>query len=138
MHAETSVKFSHSRRMADFAANLKLAEVPPEVVARAKGIVLDGLGCGLFGARLPWTDILAGVVNKLEPHGGHASIWGRGETASAANAALLAVTRGVVEDLAPHNIVANAVNPGPTRTERWITLMNRLAQSSGRTVEDCR
>ena len=44
MHAETSVKFSHSRRMADFAANLKLAEVPPEVVARAKGIVLDGLG----------------------------------------------------------------------------------------------
>ncbi len=55
---------------------------------------------------------------------------------SAANAALLAVTRGVVEDLAPHNIVANAVNPGPTRTERWITLMNRLAQSSGRTVEE--
>ncbi len=55
---------------------------------------------------------------------------------SAANAALLAVTRGVVEDLAPHNIVANAVNPGPTRTERWITLMNRLAQSSGRTVAE--
>lgn len=55
---------------------------------------------------------------------------------SAANAALLAVTRGVVEDLAPHNIVANAVNPGPTRTERWITLMNRLAQNSGRTVAE--
>ena len=55
---------------------------------------------------------------------------------SAANAALLAVTRGVTEDLAPHNVVANAVNPGPTRTERWTTLMNRLAQSSGRSVAD--
>lgn len=55
---------------------------------------------------------------------------------SAANAALLAVTRGVAEDLAPHNIVANAINPGPTRTERWISLMNRLAQSSGRTVAE--
>jgi NAD(P)-dependent dehydrogenase (short-subunit alcohol dehydrogenase family) len=55
---------------------------------------------------------------------------------SAANAALLAVTRGVAEDLAPYNIVANAVNPGPTRTERWVTLMNRLSQSSGRSVAD--
>ncbi|MDX2223244.1 MAG: SDR family oxidoreductase [Rhodospirillaceae bacterium] len=55
---------------------------------------------------------------------------------SAANAALLAITRGLGEELAPHNVVVNAVNPGPTRTERWTTLMNRLAQSSGRTVAD--
>ena len=55
---------------------------------------------------------------------------------SAANAALLAVTRGVTEDLAPHNIVANAVNPGPTRTDRWTTLMNRLSQSSGRSIAE--
>src|SRR5262249_37585141 len=55
---------------------------------------------------------------------------------SAANAALLAVTRGVTEDLAPHNVVANAVTPGPTRTERWRNLMNRLAQSSGKPVAE--
>lgn len=55
---------------------------------------------------------------------------------SAANAALLAITRGVGEELAAHNIVANAVNPGPTRTERWVTLMNRLSQSSGRSVAE--
>jgi 3-oxoacyl-[acyl-carrier protein] reductase len=55
---------------------------------------------------------------------------------SAANAALLAITRGVGEELAPQGVVVNAVNPGPTRTERWTTLMNRLAQSSQRTVAD--
>lgn len=55
---------------------------------------------------------------------------------SAANAALLAITRGVGEELAAHNIVANAINPGPTRTERWVTLMNRLAQGSGRSVSE--
>lgn len=55
---------------------------------------------------------------------------------SAANAALLAVTRGLGEELAAHNVVVNAVNPGPTRTERWTNLMNRLAQSSGRTVAE--
>jgi len=37
--------------------------------------------------------------------------------------------------LAPHNIVINALNPGPTRTERWDTLMGRLAESSGRSVD---
>ncbi|MBL8643182.1 MAG: SDR family oxidoreductase [Rhodospirillaceae bacterium] len=55
---------------------------------------------------------------------------------SAANAALLAITRGLGEELAPHGVVVNALNPGPTRTERWTTLMNRLAQSSQRTVAE--
>ena len=55
---------------------------------------------------------------------------------SAANAALLAITRGLAEDLAPHNVVVNALNPGPTRTERWTTLIKSLALSSGRSVAD--
>lgn len=55
---------------------------------------------------------------------------------SSANAALLAINRGLAEDLAPHGIVINALNPGPTRTERWTTLMDRLAESSGRSVTD--
>lgn len=55
---------------------------------------------------------------------------------ASANAALLAITRGLGEELAPHNVVVNALNPGPTRTERWTTLMNNLATSSGRTVEE--
>lgn len=80
---------SYTRQLADFAAGIKLSHVPPDVVARAKGIVLDGIGCGLYGARVKWTEILAGVVRRLEPQGGQASIWGRGETASAVNAALV-------------------------------------------------
>ena len=55
---------------------------------------------------------------------------------SAANAALLAVTRGLAEELAPQNVIVNALNPGPTRTERWTTLMAKLAESSGRPVAD--
>jgi NAD(P)-dependent dehydrogenase (short-subunit alcohol dehydrogenase family) len=55
---------------------------------------------------------------------------------SAANAALLAVTRGLGEELAPHNVIVNALNPGPTRTERWTNLMAKQAESSGRTVPE--
>ena len=53
---------------------------------------------------------------------------------AAANAALLAITKGLADEVARHGIVVNAVNPGPTRTERWITLMHNLAQSSHRSV----
>lgn len=80
---------SYTRQIADFAANLRLADVPQEVIARAKGIILDGLGCGLYGYDLKWTDILADVIRRLEPQGGQASLWGRGETASAISAALV-------------------------------------------------
>jgi NAD(P)-dependent dehydrogenase (short-subunit alcohol dehydrogenase family) len=55
---------------------------------------------------------------------------------SAANAALLAVTSGLAEEVAADGIVVNAINPGPSRTERWITLMQNLATQSAKSVEE--
>lgn len=80
---------SYTRQQAEFAANLKLSDVPPDVVARAKGLILDGLGCGLFAADMTWTQIVARLASRLDPGGGAASIWGRGETASPVHAALV-------------------------------------------------
>jgi aconitate decarboxylase len=80
---------SHTRRIAEFATNLTLETVPASVKERAKRLVLDGIGCGLFAARVKWTNILAEVVKQLEPGGGASVIWGRGETASAVSAALV-------------------------------------------------
>jgi 3-oxoacyl-[acyl-carrier protein] reductase len=51
---------------------------------------------------------------------------------SAANAACLAVIRGLAEEVAPHGIRINALNPGPTRTDRWNGLVDRLSQGQGR------
>jgi aconitate decarboxylase len=80
---------SYTRQVADIATSLKLSDVPLDVVLRAKALILDGLGCALFSADLKWTNILAGVVDRLEPKGGTASIWGRRAKASATNAALV-------------------------------------------------
>ncbi len=55
---------------------------------------------------------------------------------SAANAALLAVTAGLAQEVAADGIVLNAVNPGPSRTERWNTLMQNLSRQSGESVEE--
>lgn len=55
---------------------------------------------------------------------------------SAANAALLAVTKGLADEVAKDGIAVNVVNPGPTRTARWTTLMENLGQASGRSAAE--
>jgi 3-oxoacyl-[acyl-carrier protein] reductase len=55
---------------------------------------------------------------------------------AAANAALLAVNTGLAQAVASEGIVMNVVNPGPSRTERLSTLMQKLASDSGKTVEE--
>jgi len=55
---------------------------------------------------------------------------------AAANAALLAVTAGLAQEVAADGIAVLALNPGPTRTERWNSLIENLAKQSGRTVPE--
>jgi 3-oxoacyl-[acyl-carrier protein] reductase len=69
---------------------------------------------------------IVGVVGNLGRQPGKRLLPG-----SCANAACLALLRGAAEELAPHGVRVNAVNPGPTRTDRWATLMGNLSRSSG-------
>jgi NAD(P)-dependent dehydrogenase (short-subunit alcohol dehydrogenase family) len=48
---------------------------------------------------------------------------------AAANAACLAVIKGVADEVAGTGVVVNAINPGPTRTDRWTRLMSNMART---------
>ena len=53
-----------------------------------------------------------------------------------ANAALMNMTKALADEGAPHNILVNAINPGPIRTERWDSLMSNMATAQSRTPEE--
>lgn len=52
-----------------------------------------------------------------------------------ANAALLALTSGLAREVAADGISINAVNPGPTLTERWTGMLANMSSQSGRPAE---
>ncbi len=53
-----------------------------------------------------------------------------------ANAALMNMTKGVAVEGGPHNICVNAINPGPTRTERYDSINANLAKIWGISVAE--
>ena len=55
---------------------------------------------------------------------------------SAANAADLAMTTALAEQYGKHNILVNAVNPGPVRTERWDGLVQGIAKARGLSFDE--
>ncbi|MFC1401442.1 MULTISPECIES: MmgE/PrpD family protein [Streptacidiphilus] len=72
-------------RLAQWLAASTLDRIPVQVRERAAHLVLDGLGCALIGAQLPWSRTAVEAVLALEGEGDTPLIgWGRGTGAAAA------------------------------------------------------
>jgi aconitate decarboxylase len=77
-----------TRGVAEFVANLRYEQIPEEVRQRAKRLILDALGCGLFGANLEWSRILQDRLGALDATR-ICAVWGTGKKLSAPHAALV-------------------------------------------------
>src|SRR5271163_4309110 len=75
-------------QLATWVAGLTLDDIPQTVVERAKHLLLDGLGCGLIGAQLPWSRIATNAVLDLE-NSGDTAVIGTGKSTSGPAAAVL-------------------------------------------------
>jgi len=77
----------YTRGIAEFVSGLEYGAIPREVRERAKLLVLDALGCALYGARLPWCRILQRTLAKLD-RSRTCAVWGTKQRLSAPHAAL--------------------------------------------------
>jgi aconitate decarboxylase len=78
----------YTRGIAAFAAGLTYGRVPADVIARLKLLILDSLGCALYGTELPWSRILMATLGGLDETKACA-VWGTNRRLSAPHAALV-------------------------------------------------
>jgi 2-methylcitrate dehydratase PrpD len=78
----------HTRRIADFVSQLRYEQIPENVRERGKLLILDSLGCAIYGAKLEWCRILQKTFGDLDASR-TTSIWGTAQTLSSTNAALI-------------------------------------------------
>jgi aconitate decarboxylase len=56
-------------QLAQWLAGFDLDQAPPPARERAKDLILDGLGCAIVGAKLPWSRIAVEAVSRFEGRG---------------------------------------------------------------------
>jgi 2-methylcitrate dehydratase PrpD len=77
---------AYTRGLAEFASGLQYERIPAGVRERLKLLILDALGCALYGAELEWCRILRRTIADKDDT---CSVWGTRERMSAPHAALV-------------------------------------------------
>jgi aconitate decarboxylase len=78
----------HTRAIAQFISRLEYDAIPADVIARIKLLILDSLGCALYGSTLEWSRILRSALARLDTTKA-CRVWGTPEWLSAPHAALV-------------------------------------------------
>lgn len=87
MSGSTSLDNPHTSALAQFVANVRFEDIPAMVLKRLKLLILDSLGCAIYGVNLPWSRILMETLGEVDGDGS-VSVWGTGRRLSAPHAAL--------------------------------------------------
>jgi aconitate decarboxylase len=88
MGHEAATDNPYTRGIAEFVSGLRYETIPQEVRARVRLLILDALGCALYGADLPWTRILQERLAAVDTTR-TCAVWGTTLRLSAPHAALV-------------------------------------------------
>ena len=73
--SQQSTNNKYTRGIAEWVAGLEYDAIPKEVTHRIKLLILDALGCGLYGAHLEWSRILQQTLQSVDQTSG-SCVWG--------------------------------------------------------------
>lgn len=113
-----------TRALATFASELRLADIPAGTREHVKLCALDTIGCGLFGAGLPWSTMVRDLVSA-DGTEARATLWGASARALPADAAL-------VNGTACHGFELDDLHPtGPHPGASTVPAALAAAESAG-------
>ncbi|HZL40640.1 MAG TPA: MmgE/PrpD family protein [Pseudolabrys sp.] len=78
----------HTSAIAQFISQFKYEDIPDAVIGRIKLLILDSLGCALYGSDLEWSRILRATLGKLDTTKA-CRVWGTAQLLSAPHTALV-------------------------------------------------
>jgi aconitate decarboxylase len=79
---------THTRAIAEFVSGLTYDAIPSAVRERIKLLILDAIGCGIYGAGQPWCAILQSTLGDLDATRS-TTVWGTGLRLSSPHATLV-------------------------------------------------
>lgn len=88
MSHEASNDNPYTRGIAEFVSNLQYDAIPADVRHRIKLLMLDSLGCALYGADLQWSRMLQSTLTGVDATR-QCAVWGTNLKLSAPHAALV-------------------------------------------------
>src|SRR6476620_2918310 len=130
MSDHANVDNIHTRRIAQFVSGLTYDAVPLEVRERIKLLILDSLGCAIYGAHTPWSEILLQTLSEVDQTR-TTSVWGTKAKLSSPHAALAngASVQGFeLDDVHRHGVL----HVGAVTLPALIAVAENHAQLSGR------
>ena len=67
--APPSDPYGATGRVCNWAGSLGLEDIPDEIKTHTKYLILDGIGCAIVGAQLPWSRTATKALLKMEGTG---------------------------------------------------------------------
>jgi 2-methylcitrate dehydratase PrpD len=92
MNSERETTSRPTRELARWVSSLKYSDLPPRSREVVRILLLDSVGCGLYGYATPWAKMLLQWARAGAPARGEATVWG--ETAPSLRASDAALVNG--------------------------------------------
>ncbi len=119
---------NHASRLISFVSTLPTAAIPPLAFDNARRCLLDAIGCGLFGASQPWSNIMSAQLLAEKSHGA-ATVFGHATPLAAPAAALCngtAIHGFELDDLLP----AAIIHPGTVIVPAVLAVAENASEQS--------